>query len=84
MKVVQVRVRVKNDGLTWEQRIPVAEFLVESVETDPGVKSWLHVMNGMPLVEKALEIGRAYAGAEEIRWNWKADLQGHYHTVTVE
>lgn len=81
-KIVEVKVRVKNDGLSWDNRQSVATFIVEQVEPTPGNKEWFHPMSGKTLVEKAKAVGQSYVGAEEIRWNWKGSPQGHYHFLT--
>lgn len=74
-RIVEVKVKVKGDGLTWDTREVIGQF--HAVEIAP--KAWVHDMTRVPHIEKAKAIGRAYVGAEEIRWNWKGSPQGHYH-----
>lgn len=79
-KVVQVKVRVRGDNLTWETRQVAGEFIVHTVK-GPNDTVYVHAMSGLTLVEKAMNIGLCYPGAVEIRWNFKESLQGHYNDV---
>lgn len=65
---VEIRVKIQNDGLSWEERPVVAKLNLDFAK-DGG-----HAVKCMTSIAKKM-IGK---DLKEIRWNWEESYQGHY------
>jgi|WetSurMetagenome_2_1015567.scaffolds.fasta_scaffold333644_1 hypothetical protein len=76
-RVVELRVKCRDDGKHWEERKVEATFLVA-----PDEENTLRVVGSSPelrLSEATTRLAKAlYPEAIECRWNFRGNDQGHY------